>query len=778
MDRITLKSLYSIIKTHRLLNIILIAFFVWAIVWKAPAQIPLIPISGADGEFTITTIGNQAVYRSTSINGYHAPYMYFTTETVVKNKTVYVEVTYLDYGNGRIGIDYNALSSAYTNATENFYSYLTDSRLIKTALFKLNQADFKNAQNLGAHLRIWSEPSLQKHIISAILYLNPSPLWKEYDENWNTFYTGRKYLGPEIVNATSFIGKVICGYQGWFRAPGDLSNQGWVHYFRNNTPSNVTIDLWPDMSEYSDDEKYIVPGWQYKDNSKVFVFSSANKKTVLRHFQWMQAYGIHGAAVQRFVGGIDPNQPNKEYNRTLAYAREAANRTGRVFFLEYDQSGIVGQDLINRVKNDWKYMVDSLKITSDNRYLHHNGKPVVGFYGLYPERFSSDLAHQVLDIFTQKGYEAFVMGSGEIFWHDASPPGWTPSWLSVYQRLGAYSPWNVGHYDRAEKLTANAATTTWKSDKALLEKSGVIFTPLIFPGFAWDNLMKQAAGTTYVPRRKGELMWNQIQVAKQLGAQSAFVAMFDEIDEGTAIFKVSNEVPVNNYFATLEGVPSDFYLSMTGLATSVLTGNQTLPMTMPNFASFTQPSIPEIIKPAYLDSTGVNIYITWTNAVHTSGIKNYQLELDGKLTDNIKETNSVVNVSNGMHTVRVRAVNQLNNKGGWSESVTFLASDKITAIKETGRTYQNGSLLAFPNPAINTLNIKINHSNSTPIVLIDILSLNGQLVRRLIITKNNPDDVFEWDLKNTAGDKVSPGIYLVRTNYHQQQMNTKVVVTN
>lgn len=759
---------FSLIMNTKSLTSILI--FVLLYHSTSIGQILLQPISGADGEFTRVTIDTQTVLRSNSFNGSHAPYMYFTSQATVVNKTVYVEVKYLDYGTGRIGIEYNGPTSAYTNANEGFITLLTDSRSIKTAVFKLNDANFKKAQNLGADLRIWSEPTIQKHIISATLYLTPSFLWLEYDENWNSIYTGRKYEGPDKVDATTFTGKVICGYQGWFRAPGDLSNQGWVHYFRDNTVKNVTVDLWPDMSEYTESEKYLVPGWRYKDSSKVYVFSSANKKTVLRHFQWMQAYGIQGAAVQRFVGGIDPLKPYKEYNRIPAYVREAANRTGRVFYIEYDQSGVVGQDLINRIRSDWKYMVDSLKITSDNRYLHHKGKPVVGLYGLYPERFSSDLAHQVLDIFTAKGYEAFVMGSGEIFWHDAAPPGWTPSWLSVYQRLGAYSPWNVGHYDGPNKLTQNVATNTWKSDKELLEKSGVIFMPLIFPGFTWDNLMKLPPGTSNTPRRKGELMWKQIETAKKLGVESMFIAMFDEIDEGTAIFKVTNETPVNNYFATLEGLPSDYYLLMAGRATSLITSNTSLPVQMPNFSPLSQPSIPDILRPLHSDTTAPAFTVRWSPSTHTSPILKYQLEIDGKIIDTITKPEYYIQLKKGIHSIRVRAMNQLTNFGGWSELNTFYASEVVTATKEN-EIKQNTQVNVYPNPTNGTFMINFLNNNGSKPYSISIYNMYGIKVWNGISSGDTRNEII------LDKNVITSGVYNLVLKNMDHMLTKKIIVT-
>jgi hypothetical protein len=34
----------------------------------------------------------------------------------------------------------------------------------------------------------------------------------------------------QVVDTSTLIGKVVCGYQGWFRCEGDGSNNGWHHY--------------------------------------------------------------------------------------------------------------------------------------------------------------------------------------------------------------------------------------------------------------------------------------------------------------------------------------------------------------------------------------------------------------------------------------------------------------------------------------------------------------------------------------------------------------------
>lgn len=54
----------------------------------------------------------------------------------------------------------------------------------------------------------------------------------------------------------------------------------------------------------------------------------------------------------------------------------------------------------------------------------------------------------------------------------------------------------------------------------------------------------------------------------------AYVAMFDEVDEGTAIFKVTNTPPTQARFATLDGLPTDWYLRLTGEGSKVIRGER------------------------------------------------------------------------------------------------------------------------------------------------------------------------------------------------------------
>jgi hypothetical protein len=63
-----------------------------------------------------------------------------------------------------------------------------------------------------------------------------------------------------------------------------------------------------------------------------------------------------------------------------------------------------------------------------------------------------------------------------------------------------------------------------------------------------------------------------LSTAIKNGAGRIYVAMFNEVDEGTAIMKVSQDPPVGpSRFVTFDtGVPEDYYLYLTGYAGKML----------------------------------------------------------------------------------------------------------------------------------------------------------------------------------------------------------------
>src|SRR4030095_2695698 len=82
---------------------------------------------------------------------------------------------------------------------------------------------------------------------------------------------------------------------------------------------------------------------------------------------------------------------------------------------------------------------------------------------------------------------------------------------------------------------------TWQPDVAWCSERNLDYLPVVFPGFSWYNM--QGRQFDHMPRLRGVFLWSQFVAAKRAGASMVYVAMFDEVDEGTAIFKNLNEVP-------------------------------------------------------------------------------------------------------------------------------------------------------------------------------------------------------------------------------------------
>jgi hypothetical protein len=383
----------------------------------------------------------------------------------------------------------------------------------------------------------------------------------------NTMTTGAQFFRlNQTVDATTLHKKVMCGYQGWFRCPGDGGSQ-WIHWSRSSsqiTTNTLTFEMWPDMSEYTN--KYPAPGFTYPGGAQSYLFSSQDQQTVDRHFDWMQDYGIDGVYVQRFVVGVATHPTN-----VLNSARKAANRTGRTFAITYDMSGQPTNTLYSQLTNDWRWLVDNTHITQDPRYLHHNGKPVLMIWGFFADRFSTNLAHQIIDFFkTDPTYGVTLVGGGEWWWRTETTPGWS----NVFRRFDVYSPWNVGNYSVDGLNNKYASTAYWSQDLVEAANAGMLYLPVIYPGFSWDNLQQQPPGTSKIPRLGGDFLWRQFYDAANLDLDMAFVAMFDEVDEGTAIFKVSNTPPTQSYFVTYDGYPADWYMRLTAEGTKILTGER------------------------------------------------------------------------------------------------------------------------------------------------------------------------------------------------------------
>jgi hypothetical protein len=393
------------------------------------------------------------------------------------------------------------------------------------------------------------------------------------------------YTGPTVrgVDTSTLTGKVMAGYQGWFNCEGDGAGLGWVHWSRSKKkpmgPNTARVDLWPDVSEYAPEELFTTE-FKLADGSLAKVFSSHNQATVLRHFEWMRIYGIDGAFVQRFAHGLKSELGRHHKDVVLANCREGANRSGRAYAVMYDLSGLEAGE-VSCVIDDWKLLRDQMHIGHDPAYLHHRGKPLVTVWGVGSKDNSYTLAecHALIEFLKSDGCSVML----------GVPTGWRelrrdaisdPALHSTLKLADVISPWTPGRYHDPEEATLHGEKY-WQPDGEWCREQSIDYLPVVFPGFSWHN-MKPEAALNQIPRLKGEFLWSQFVAAKTAGAQMIYVAMFDEVDEATAIFKCTNNLPTGpTQFLDYEGLPSDHYLWLTGQGASLLRGKLPLQAKLP-----------------------------------------------------------------------------------------------------------------------------------------------------------------------------------------------------
>ncbi|GHC53090.1 hypothetical protein GCM10007100_19390 [Roseibacillus persicicus] len=380
------------------------------------------------------------------------------------------------------------------------------------------------------------------------------------------------------ADRSTLTGKVMAGYQGWFNCPQDGSGLGWTHWARQANqpfgPGNITVDLWPDMSEATVEEHYPTH-FRMADGSPATVFSSHNRLTVLRHFRWMREYGIDGVFVQRFANGLQRKDFRHHKDVVLSHCREGANLEGRAYAVMYDLSGLAKGET-QQVADDWKMLREKMEMGMDPAYLQHEGKPLVAIWGI---GFGDDRAYtltesrKLIEFFKAEGCS--VMLGVPSWWRtqtrDATPD---PKLHEALALADVISPWTPGRYRTPESARSHALQL-YPGDLAWCRDRSIDFLPVVFPGFSWKNL-KPARELDSIPRLEGRFLWSQFIAAQKSGAQMVYVAMFDEVDEGTAIFKCSNHPPVGDTpFLTFGGFPSDHYLWLTGEGGNLIRGERT-----------------------------------------------------------------------------------------------------------------------------------------------------------------------------------------------------------
>jgi hypothetical protein len=253
--------------------------------------------------------------------------------------------------------------------------------------------------------------------------------------------------------------------------------------------------------------------------------------------------------------------------------RLAAHYTGVAWTIMYDLSGLRKGEIRSVVMEDWKRLCRLAKIREDGALLRLGGKPLIAVWGIgFNDKrlYTNDEIAELLDLLQndpEYGGNAILLGVP--FWwrtgerdtvaHEKIAP--------LLARADVIHSWSVGRI-RSQNAATTLADEVWAKDVEWARKNKKIFLPTIYPGFGWANLKTKRPGwekeaNAVIPREGGKFYRHMGKEAHRAGATTAYIAMFDEIDEATAIFKVTNNPPEGANFQTLEGKPSDYYLQIT-----------------------------------------------------------------------------------------------------------------------------------------------------------------------------------------------------------------------
>jgi hypothetical protein len=384
--------------------------------------------------------------------------------------------------------------------------------------------------------------------------------------------------------------RLIVGYQGWFGCPNDFeANSNWPHWFLKGVrPEFLTVDILPSVRKLQSGDLCDTGLPREDGQGTIKLFSAQNPAVVSAHFSWMREHGIDGAAAQRFIQPVSSDPVRKRRSdHVLKNVQAAAEANGRVFFLVYDISGADPQTVTEDIRNDWRYVVEALRLTESKAYLRDHGKPLVELWGFgvgdrpgTPESVGALIAD--LKIGAHGLAAATVIGGVPTHWRtldgDARPDR---AWAQVYRSYDVISPWAVGRFSD-EASADQFVREVVQPDLIETRRLGLRYLPVVFPGFSWSNLMRNRdrpgqAVLNKIPRNCGRFLWRQISDLLQLHVDALYVAMFDEADEGTAIFPAetrADKLPAGTKMVYLNedgcSLPDDWYLRISGAAAKFL----------------------------------------------------------------------------------------------------------------------------------------------------------------------------------------------------------------
>ncbi|MCP4218700.1 MAG: hypothetical protein GY765_28970, partial [bacterium] len=315
------------------------------------------------------------------------------------------------------------------------------------------------------------------------------------------------------------------------------------------------------------------------------------------HFKWMKENGIDGIALQRFINSLK-SKKGKWRNSTTERVMKFSQLYDRTFYIMYDITGYLGNDPEAFILKDFEEVLKhKLKPFFSPGYAKQDGRPVIALWGLgFKDRKGTKEETIKLIKTLKERHGCYVVGGVPYYWREEKEDS-KADWLDAYKEYDMLIPWSVGRYRNKEDIDHHYKNF-WMPDKQFCDAQNIALQRVIYPGFAWSNLKNHAniplerklsrhaadqtddAPPNEIPRLAGEFFQYQAYRVACLGTR-AFIAMFDEFDEATAIAKAATckaKIPSDQYFLTLDAdkekpfVSADFYLRLSGAVTRMLAG--------------------------------------------------------------------------------------------------------------------------------------------------------------------------------------------------------------
>jgi hypothetical protein len=176
---------------------------------------------------------------------------------------------------------------------------------------------------------------------------------------------------------------------------------------------------------------------------------------------------------------------------------------------------------------------------------------------------------------------ATLLGGVPTKWRTLEDSKPDPAWAQFYRSLDVICPWMVNVFANATDARSHYRDGFAK-DLAECQRVGIGYMPTVFPGFSWKNVQARnqqpPADLNSTKRDGGRFYWAQVSEAARLRPTAVLNAMFDECDEGTAMFKfvARAALPTRGEFVGVDmdnqPLPSDWYLRLAGEAGKMLRG--------------------------------------------------------------------------------------------------------------------------------------------------------------------------------------------------------------